>query len=162
MAARNNTVSVTLPSDREIRMTRTFDAPSRLVFEAWTTPAYVKRWFGCDEYPMSVCEIDLRLGGSYTYTNRGPDGTEFSFVGRYQEIVRTERLVYTQRFIAPAFTSPEAIVTDLFEEKDGKTTMISTVLHATKESRDGHLQSGVEKGAGEALDRLEDIVRSMM
>ncbi len=162
MLARNqNCMTMVLPSDREIVLTRVFDAPRRLVFEAWTKPEHVRRWYGCGGYSLQVCEIDLRVGGAWRYALRAPDGITHTLQGTYREIVPPSRLVYTEQYVTPGFTSGEAIVTVLFAEHDGMTTLTSSILHASKENRDRHVGSGMESGAGETLDRLAEHLATM-
>lgn len=149
------------PSDREIILTRVFDAPRRLVFEAWTQPEHVKQWYGCHIMTLLVCEIELRVGGAYRYVMRGPDGVEHTMKGVYREIVPPARLVYTEGYVTEGFASDDAIVTVLFAEHDGMTTMTSTILHQSRENRDRHLNTGMESGAAETLDRLAEHLATM-
>ena len=124
MLARSDlTFSLTLPSDREIAMRRVFNAPRGRVFDAWTKPEQVRRWYGCGALTLIVCEIDLRVGGSYCYVLRGPDGVNHGLEGTYREIVAPERLVYTERYVTQNFESNEALVTVTFTERHGKTTL---------------------------------------
>jgi uncharacterized protein YndB with AHSA1/START domain len=155
-------MTLTLPSDREFVLTRVFDAPRALVFEAWTRPEHVKHWYGCQGGHLSTCEIDLRVGGSYRYTLRSHEGVDYTFTGVYRDIAPPGLLVYTERFISEAFESPEAVVTVTFSEEKGRTTLSSTVRHQSKANRDGHLNSGVEKGAGAVFDRLAEHLASMI
>ena len=158
----DKTLKITTPSDLEIAMTRVFDAPRHLVFEAMTRPEHVQRWLGCDElFTLAVCEIDLRVGGHYRYVMRSPAGVDSTLQGVYREVVRPERVVFSERFSMPGFTSDEYQVTSSFTESGGRTTLITTILHKTKENRDGHLNSGIEKGAGPAYDRLAELVATM-
>ena len=99
LAPARNPLTLMLPSDREILMTRVFDAPRRLVFEAWTKPEHVRRWYGCAAVTLEVCEIDLRVGGAYRYTLRGPDGVTHTMQGVYREIAPPGRLVYTEQYV---------------------------------------------------------------
>jgi uncharacterized protein YndB with AHSA1/START domain len=157
----NYRMELTLPSNREIVISREFDAPRRRVFEAWTNPEHVKQWYGCGDSHLVSCEIDLRVGGEYRYVLLGPDGGEHTMTGKYLEIVRPDRLVYTERYVSEQFESDEAFVTVTFAERDGRTKLISTVLHKTAENRDMHLNSGVEAGAALTLDRLESHLQTM-
>lgn len=157
----DKTLKITTPSDLEFAMTREFDAPRHLVFEAMTRPELIKRWFGCAEYALPICEIDLRVGGAYRYVMRSPDGVESTLQGIYSDIVRPERIAFTERFSMPGFTSDEYQVTSTFVESGGRTTLTTTILHKTKENRDGHLNSGIEKGVEPAYDRLADLVATM-
>jgi uncharacterized protein YndB with AHSA1/START domain len=157
----NKTLTITTPSDLEIAMTRVFDAPRHLVFEAMTRPEHVRRWFGCAEFDLPVCEIDLRVGGAYRFVMRNPEGVESTLQGVYREVVRPERIVFTERFSMPGFTSDEYQVTSTFTELGGKTTLTTTILHKTRENRDGHLNSGIEIGVAPAYDRLAEVVATM-
>jgi len=151
---------VTLPSDKEILLSRVFDAPRHLVYEAMTKPEHVRRWWACmDGSTMPVCEIDLRVGGKYRYVTRMADGSEFGFNGVYREIVAPQRIVHTEIF-EPYPDSP-SLCTLTLEERDGKTYYQTLVQHETKEARDMHVSSGMETGAGIALDRVEAIARSL-
>lgn len=153
-------LKVTLPSDKEILLSRVFDAPRHLVFEAMSKPEYVRRWWCCMEgFTMPVCEMDFRVGGKWRYVMVGSDGNEVAFNGVYREIVAPERIVNTEIF--EPFPDSPAIVTLTLEERDGKTYYQSLVLHTTKEARDAHANSGMEYGAGLALDRIEEIARSL-
>jgi uncharacterized protein YndB with AHSA1/START domain len=154
LARSDSAFSLTLPSDREIAMQRVFKAPRRLVFEAWTKPEHVRCWYGCGALTLAVCEIDLRIGGSYCYVLRGPDGVNHGIEGTYREIVAPARLVYTERYVTQAYESNEALVTVTFAERHGKTTLASLSLYQSREDRDQHLASGVESGAALTLDRL--------
>jgi uncharacterized protein YndB with AHSA1/START domain len=141
-------------------MSRVFDAPRRLVFEVMTKPEYVRRWWCCMEgFRMTVCEIDLRVGGKYRYAMVGPDGNELAFRGEYHEIVAPERTVQTEIF--EPFPDSPTHVTMTLEERDGKTHYQLLIVHRTKEARDAHVSSGMEFGANLALDRLEEVVRSL-
>ena len=154
-------LTVTLPSDREIRMTRVFDAPRSLVFEAWTRPEHVRHWWCIRDMTAPVCEIDLRPGGAWRIVLRKANGKEVRFKGVYREIVPPERLVYTECFDDPSIGSPECLTTVIFEEHEGKTKMTSTSLCDSEAARNAQLQSGMEDGAREALDRLAERVASM-
>ncbi len=162
MGARiDKTLKVTTPSDLEIAMTRVFDAPRLLVFDAMTTPEHVRRWLGCDELTISVCEIDLRAGGVYRFVMRSTSGVESTLQGVYREVVRPERVTFTERFSMPGFTSDEYQVTSNFVEFGGQTTLTTIILHQTRENRDGHLNSGIEKGVAPAYNRLAEVISEM-
>ena len=153
-------LEVTLPSDTEILMSRVFDAPRQLVFETLTKPEYVRRWWCCmDGFRMTVCEIDLRVGGRYRYAMVGPDGNELAFHGEYREIFGPERIVHTEIF-EPYPESP-TLVTVILEERGGKTHYQMRIVHRTKEARDAHVGSGVEYGANLSLECLEEVARSV-
>ena len=155
------TLKITTPSDLEIAMTREFDAPRHLVFDAMTRPEYVARWLGCAENPMAECEIDLRVGGAYRFVFRSHDGREHTLLGTYREVVRPERVVFMERIVMPGFTSDEYLVTSTFIEAAGRTTLTTTIRHNSKENRDGQLHSGIEKGVEPAYDRLGEVVATM-
>jgi uncharacterized protein YndB with AHSA1/START domain len=153
-------LKVTTPSDREIAMTRVFDAPRRLVFDAHTKPELVKRWLlGPPGWTMPVCEIDLRVGGSYRYVWHGQNGSEMGMRGIYREIVPAERIVCTESFDDPWYEG-EAVGTTVFVERGGKTTLTTTVLYASKEVRDAVLKSPMEQGVAASFDRLADLLAS--
>ena len=157
----NRTLKITTPSDLEIAMTREFDAPRHLVFDAMTRPEHVRRWFGCDAFTLPICEIDLRAGGAYRFVMRSPDGSESTLQGVYREIVRPERVVFVERILMPGFTSDEYQVTSTFDEISSRTRLTTTILHNSKANRDGHLNSGIEKGVAPAYDRLAELVATM-
>jgi uncharacterized protein YndB with AHSA1/START domain len=161
MAAKTNQLKVTLPSDTEILLVREFDAPRRLVWEAMTKPDLVKQWWGRRGSSLPVCEIDLRPGGAWRFVERGVEGDEHPFKGVYKEIAAPERLVQTWIYDVAPFNEFESIESVVLEEKDGRTTMRNHVQHATKEARDGHVNAGMEEGAGETLDRLEELLATL-
>jgi uncharacterized protein YndB with AHSA1/START domain len=153
-------LTVSLPSDKEILLTRVFDAPPRMVYEVMTKPEYVRRWWCCmDGFNMPVCEIDLRVGGRWRFVMRGPDGNDVAFNGEYREIVPAQRVVGTEVF-EPYPDSP-SLVTTTFEAQGEKTLFRSLVQHQTKEARDMHVNSGMEHGAAIAYDRLEQQARDL-
>src|SRR5260370_28813588 len=139
-------LTVTTPTDREIVMTRVFNAPRKLVFDAWTKPELVKRWLlGPPGWTMPVCEIDLCVGGKYRFEWRGQDGTVMGMGGVYREIVIPERIVNTQLFDED-WTGGETLVTLLFVERDSKTTLTNKVLDASREARRAGLTTGRAQG----------------
>ncbi len=152
-------LQVTTPSDHEIAMTRVFDAPRSLVFEALTTPDLVRRWLlGPPGWSMPRCEIDLQVGGAYRYVWRNDEkGKEFGTGGVFREIHAPERLVHTERMDG---TPGEALVTTTFAEQGGRTTLVQTMRFDSKEARDGALQSGMEKGVAVSYDRLAELLAS--
>jgi uncharacterized protein YndB with AHSA1/START domain len=151
---------VTTPTDREIVMTRVFDAPRNLVFEAFTKPDLVKRWMlGPDGWSMPVCEIDLRVGGKYRYVWRHTDGREMGMGGVYREIVPPERIDSTELFDED-WTGGEVLGTLLLTEQAGKTTLTQTLLYPSKEARDNVLKSGMERGVAVSYDRLDEVLFS--
>ncbi len=158
-ASTRNTLQLSLPSEREILLTRVFDAPRDLVFEAHSKPEHVRRWWGPARFEMTVCEMDFRPGGTWRFVQRGADGTEYAFHGEYREIVAPERLVYTFEYEgAPGHVSVESIT---FDEHDGRTVATNLVTFATPEARDAMIASGMESGAAESMDRLVSYARSL-
>lgn len=153
LAKTGPSLTVTTPSDREIVMTRVFDAPRRLVFEAMTKPEHMKHWFGPRGFTLPVCEVDFRVGGAWRSVLLKPDGKEMGMRGVYKEINAPERFVSTESF--DDFPG-ESLNTLTFVEHDGKTTFTCSVLYPSREVRDAVLASGMEKGAGETYDRLAE------
>jgi uncharacterized protein YndB with AHSA1/START domain len=151
--------TLTMPSDREIVITRTFDAPRTLVFDAMTRPEHVKQWYGPSYLTLVLCEIDLRVGGAWRYVLRDAGGNEYGFSGTYREIVPPERVVTTEGF--EGLPGHEYIATLTLAEHDGKTTMTNRLLYQSVEDRDGHLQSGMEPGMRETLDRLAELLSTL-
>jgi uncharacterized protein YndB with AHSA1/START domain len=156
----SDTFKATTPSDREIVLTRLFDAPRRLVFEAMTKPEHVRRWWGCldERYSIPVCEIDLRPGGAWRFVGQGPQGT-FAFHGVYREIAPPGRLVFTE--IYDPFPDAESVVIAVLTEEAGKTRFTATCVYPSLEVRDSVLKSGMTRGASISYDRLEELVREL-
>jgi uncharacterized protein YndB with AHSA1/START domain len=156
-AANRNSFEVTLPSDREIRMSRLFNAPRALVFEAMTRPEHVRNWWGNlgEGYSVPVCEIDLRPGGAWRFVNRHPHG-EAGFHGVYREVAPPDRLVFTEIF--EAFPDQESVVTSVFTDENGQTRLTATCLYPSLEVRDMVVQSGMAKGAAASYDALEAVL----
>ena len=153
-------LQISTPSDREITMTRVFDAPRSMVFDAHTKPELVKRWLGARAgWTMPVCEIDLRVGGAYRYLWRGPQG-DMGMRGVFREITRPERIVATEVFDESWYPG-DAIDTTVLVEKGGKTTLTLTVLYATREARDGVLKSPAASGVSDSYDKLAELLASM-
>jgi uncharacterized protein YndB with AHSA1/START domain len=155
----SGTLQILAQSDREIVMTRVFDAPRSMVFDACTKPELVKRWLlGPDGWSMPVCEIDLRVGGKYRYVwRRDRDGTEMGMGGVYREIVAPERIVATEKFDESWYPG-EAVGTLVLVEQSGKTTLTQTMLYESRESRDAVLKSPMESGVAASYDRLAELV----
>ncbi len=151
-------MTIDTPSEREIVMTRVFDAPQQMLFDAFTQPELVPRWLtGRPDHTMPICEIDLRVGGAYHYVWRGPDGQEMSSKGIFREIVPPERVVATERF-EPSWYSGELVNTTTFVEAYGQTTVTLTMQCGSKEIRDGILKSGMERGVAFSFDQLEKLL----
>jgi uncharacterized protein YndB with AHSA1/START domain len=150
---------LTTPSDREIRMTRVFDAPRDLVFEAHTSCEHMSNWWGPRKYEISSCEIDFRPGGAWRIVQRGPSGDEHGFRGKFREIVRPERIVWTFEYEGmPGHVSVDTLT---LEEQDGKTVLTANSVFSSVEDRDGMLQSGMESGAAETWDRLAEYLEEL-
>jgi uncharacterized protein YndB with AHSA1/START domain len=155
------TLEITTPNDREIAMTRVFDAPRELVFEAITKPELVKRWqLGPPGWTMPVCEIDLKIGGRYRYVWHGPDGTVMGMRGVYREIAPPERFVQTEQFDEPWYPG-DALVTTVLIEQSGRTTLTITVRYESREIRDGVLKTGMAEGVKASYERLAELVASL-
>jgi len=152
------TLKVTTPTDREIVMTRVFDAPRRMVFDAFTKPELLKLWFGPRGWSLVVCDVDLRVGGGFRFILRGPDGREMGMRGVYREIMPPERSVHMESFDD---YPGESQVTGVFIEYEGRTTLTATVLYASQEVRDAVIKSGMEHGAAETYDKLAELLDSM-
>jgi uncharacterized protein YndB with AHSA1/START domain len=158
-ATAKHSALVTLPSDTQILITREFDAPRHLVYQAWTTPEFIKRWWSACRGEVTVAEIDLRVGGRWRYAMIAHEEFEVAFHGEFREVVENERIVRTE--IYEAFPNAPALSTETFMESDGRTTLTLLVDHERKEHRDAHVQSGMEDGLQDALDLLEEIVASL-
>jgi uncharacterized protein YndB with AHSA1/START domain len=155
------TLQITTPSEREIVMSRVFDAPRSLVFDAWTKPELLKRWLGVrGGWSMVVCEVDLSVGGAYRFVWRGPDGAEMGMGGVYREIAPPERLVATESFDDPWY-SGEAVDTTVLVEEGGQTTATTTALYESEEIRDAVLDSGMARGVAESYDMLAEYLASI-
>jgi uncharacterized protein YndB with AHSA1/START domain len=150
-------LKVTTPTDQEIVLTRVFDAPRHLVFDAFSKPEVLKRWFGPRGWSMPICEVDLRVGGGFRFVLRGPDGKDMGMRGVYREIAPPERSVHLESFDD---YPGESQVTAVFVEQEGKTTLTATVLYPSKEVRDIVLKSGMEHGAAESYDKLAELLAS--
>ena len=159
-AANSDTFTVTTPSEREIRMTRLFNAPRHLVWEAMSKPEHIKRWWGClgQGYSVPVCEVDLRPGGKWRFVNRHPKG-EAEFYGEYREIVPPERIVFTEIF-AP-FPDAGSLVTAVLTEENDKTRLTVTAQYPSLEVRDMVIGTGMAKGAAASYDRLEEVATEL-
>lgn len=151
------TLQVALAGDREVVMTRVFGAPRRTVWDAFTRPALLKRWFGPRGWSLVVCEVDLRVGGGFRFVLRGPDGKDMGMRGVYRELVPPERSVHVESF--DDFPG-ESEVTAVWTEQAGKTTMTATVRYPSPEVRDIVIQSGMEHGAAESYDKLAELLEA--
>jgi uncharacterized protein YndB with AHSA1/START domain len=151
-------LQVTTAGDRQIVMTRVFDAPRTLVFDAFTKPELVRQWLlGPPGWSMPVCEIDLRVGGKYRYVWRHTNGNEMGMGGVFREIVPPERIVSTEKFDESWYPG-EAVGTVVLTEQGGKTTLTQTILYDSREARDSVLKSPMEQGVAAGYDRLAELL----
>jgi uncharacterized protein YndB with AHSA1/START domain len=161
-ATSSGTATVTLQGDREIVITREFNAPKHLVYRALTEPELVKRWWNAKRGTVTECEIDLRVGGAWRYLMVTPDGGEVGFHGEFREIVPDARIVQTEIFEMPGLTDDDASLNSCsLDEQDGRTTMTVLVHHVLPEHRDAQLASGMEAGMQDAYDLLEEVAASL-
>lgn len=155
-------LQVTTPTEREIAMTRVFDAPRTLVFEAYTKPELLKRWLGVHGgWSLAVCEIDLRVGGTYRYVWRGPDGAEMGMRGVYREVVAPERVVATEVFDQSWYPG-DGLSTMTLVEQDGRTTVTLAVRYESREARDAVLRSPMEQGVAAGFNKLAELLASTL
>ena len=155
-------LQVTTPTDREIALTRVFDAPRHLVFDAYTKPELVKRWLGVHGgWSWAVCEIDRRVGGAYRYVWRGPDGAEMGMGGVYREVVPPERIVATEKFDQSWYPG-EAVTTVTLVERDGRTTLTLTVRYESRDARDAVLKfPPALQGVAAGFDKLAQLLTTL-
>jgi uncharacterized protein YndB with AHSA1/START domain len=158
VAMTSNGTALTLPTDEQILITREFDVPKHLVYETWTTPELIKRWWSAGQGEVTIVESDLRVGGSWRYVIVAGE-FEVAFYGEYREIVPNERIVATE--IYETVPQGEAVNTLTLTEVDGRTIVTILMQHASKEDRDGHLYSGLEAGIPQAMDVLEQVAASL-
>jgi uncharacterized protein YndB with AHSA1/START domain len=157
-----NTLKLAAQGEREIVMTRVFDAPRELVFEAWTTPDLLKRWlYGSEEWKLAFCEIDLKVDGALRFVWRHSDGREMGMGGVYREIVPPQRLVFTELFDED-WTGGVSLVTTVLAEQAGKTTMTQTVRYSSLAARDGVLKTPMEQGIAQSYDRLAALLETTL
>jgi uncharacterized protein YndB with AHSA1/START domain len=162
MTVSSRTAKVTLPTDEQILITREFDAPKHLVYKAYTTPELVRRWWHAGRGEMTVCEIDLRVGGKWRHVMVTPDGTEVGFHGEYRELVPNERIVSTEVYEGvPGGDDDPALDTLTLAEADGRTTLTILMQLSNKQTRDMIIESGMEEGLQDALALLEQVAVSL-
>jgi uncharacterized protein YndB with AHSA1/START domain len=159
MAVTSRSAKVTLPTDEQILITREFDAPRHLVWEAYTKPEHIRRWWHAKRGEMTVADVDLRVGGAWRYVMVTEDGFEVAFHGEFREIVPNERIVTTE--VYEGMPDAAALDTATFAETDGRTTLTILVEHTSKAHRDAHIDSGMEDGLQDALDLLEELAVSL-
>jgi uncharacterized protein YndB with AHSA1/START domain len=157
--ATKRTAVVTLPTSTQILITREFDAPRHLVYQAWTTPELIKRWWSARRGEVREADVDLRVGGRWRWVMIADGGFEVAFHGEYREIVPNERIVFSEVF--EGAPDAGAVTTVTLSEKDGRTTVTILVQHENQEHRDMHIESGMEDGLQDALDLLEQVALSL-
>ena len=150
-----------LPSDNTIILRRVFNAPRRLVFDAWTRPEHLKKWWGCDRTKMAECELDLKVGGGFRFVLRADDDSRFTFTGTYKEIDPSGRLVFTECFNDASLGNPENLTTLVLEEVDGQTVMTATSVYDSRAHRDGHLEADMVAGAAQSFNKLDGLLASI-
>lgn len=156
-----NTLKLSASGDRDIVISRDFNAPLRFVWDAMTKPDLIKRWLsGPPGWRMSVCTVDLKVGGKYRYEWSNDDGRQMGMGGVYREIAAPERIVCTELFDED-WTGGEAVGTLVLVEKDGRTTMTNTIRYASPEARAAVLSSPMESGMAYGYDHLEELVQSL-
>ena len=148
------------PGKTSFTTRRVVDAPRALVFEAFTKCEHLERWMGPSSVTMVSCESDLRAGGRYRFVFRAPDGNEVGFSGEFREVTPPERVVRT--FVFEPIPDAAALETLELEEHDGRTTIKTTTVHKTVENRDGHVQSGLDKGMAEGYARLDELLAGLL
>lgn len=148
------------PTDREVLITRIFDAPRRIVFDAYTNPDHLQQWLlGPEGWTMPICEMDARPGGSWRYVWRKDDGTEMAMAGTIREYVPPERLVTTESW-GPEW--PETVNTTTFAETGERTAVTLTILYPSKEARDAALETGMKEGMNQSFIRLDTLLQTLV
>jgi uncharacterized protein YndB with AHSA1/START domain len=160
--ASSGTAVVSLLGDTQIQITREFDAPKHLVYRALTEPALIRRWWGAKRGEVTLCDVDLRVGGTWRWVSVTHQGFDVAFHGMYREIEPNERLVYTEVFEMPGASDDDAAVNTVsLAEHDGRTTMTVLTECGTAEVRAAIMESGMEAGMQDAYDLLEDVAISL-
>jgi uncharacterized protein YndB with AHSA1/START domain len=153
------TLTITTPTDTEIVVTRIFNAPRTLVFEAWTNPKFIAQWMlGPGDWTMPVCEIDLRPGGAWHFVWRRANGTQMEMRGVYREVAPPDRLVSTESW---GGDWPETVNTLTLSEEHGKTTAVLTITYPSKDAREAATQTGMKDGMAKSYERLEQFLASV-
>lgn len=153
-------LTITLPSDREIAITRTFKAPADLIFDCWTIPALIRRWLGPADWVFTTCEFDARVGGKWRFVTKGPNGMEMGSSGEVLELTRPD-WIKTNEIYDMDWTGGQTIVTNRISEENGITTSVVTVLYATKEAREGARATPMAEGMEMGFKRLEELLADM-
>jgi len=149
------TLQVTMPTDNEIVLTRVFDAPQQMVYDAFSKPELLKQWFGPRCWSLAVCEVDHRVGGEFRFVLEGPNGQRMGMRGVYREIAPPNRSVHVESYDD---YPGESIVTSVLTEEMGRTTLTATITYPSREIRDMVAKSGMEHGAAESYDKLADML----
>ena len=153
-------LTITLPSDREIAITRSFKAPADLIFDCWTIPALIRRWLGPSDWVFTTCEFDARVGGKWRFVTRGPNGMEMGSSGEVLELDRPN-WIKTNEIYDMDWTGGQTIVTNRISEESGITTSVVTILYASKEARDGARATPMAEGMEMGFKRLEELLADM-
>lgn len=148
-------MTLTLPSDLEIQMTKVLNAPRQRVWEAWTQPEHIQHWWGPKGSTLPICEVDLRPGGAWRFVEHSADGNEYPFQGEYLEVSPPERLVHTFVLDVEPFNAQGCVVTVTFEDLGDQTRVTETLRFESKADRDAAIESGMESGASQSYERLE-------
>jgi len=154
-------LTVETPSDREVRVTRTFKAPAQLVWDAHTRPELLRKWLGGYEgWSMTICEMDVRVGGTYRWRwRKEDDGKEMGFFGKFIEVTPPSKLVHEEHYdpgdLGIPMASEPAIITTVFKETNGSTALTVTMLYASREDRDGAMSSGMTDGMEDSYQRMD-------
>lgn len=150
-------LEVRCPTDRSVALARSFDAPRHLVFDAWTKPELLMRWYGARGWNLVVCEVDVRVGGAWRFVSHGPGGAVMGQSGVYREIARPGRLVYTERFDDQSYPG-ESLITHVFVEERGRTEVTSTVLLPSREAREIIMRYPMARGVTQSYERLDAVL----
>lgn len=154
------TLEATAPGDREIVLKRVFDAPCQRVYDAYTRPEVMKRWFAPRGWTLATCENDLRPGGAFRFVWRSADGKEMTIRGAYREVVPPARLVHTETFDDPWYPG-EALATTVLSEAGGRTTLTTTMLYDSREIRDAVFRSGMDRGVAHCYEQLDQVLAAL-
>jgi len=161
--AGSSKAKVTFPTDTQILITREFDAPKHLVYRAWTTPELIERWWSGERGQVTKAEVDLRVGGTWRYVMIANEGDEVAFHGEFRELVPHERIVNTEIYEGVPDPGDDApLVTTTFTETNGRTTLTQLTECGSKDVRDAIIESGMEGGMQEAMDKLEQVAISLV
>ena len=152
------TLAVAIPTPRQIVLTRVFNGPRDLVFAAFTKPELLRRWFGPRGWTLTVCDVDLRVGGGFRFVLRSPDGAQIGMRGAYREIDTPYGSVHSESF--DDLPGESEVLTEL-TERDGKTLLTATITFSSQQIRDAVIESGMEHGAAESYDRMAELLQHL-